>query len=107
MRGFCGGSWNSVRYGAERYGIRRLDPSTYCVALHEAGHAVLALRWGVPVSRVTLDPDTHYGGECRYALERPPDSAHASERTAWAGKELLIVLGGIMATDGIDGAITS
>jgi ATP-dependent Zn protease len=60
-------------------------------AYHEAGHAVVALALGRPVSRVTIIPDQKRAGLCEFrkGTFRPSDD--------WLEREILIALGGVAA----------
>jgi ATP-dependent Zn protease len=43
------------------------DEKTRMVALHEAGHAVMAIRNGIPVTEVSIIPNGILDGYCRHA----------------------------------------
>jgi stage IV sporulation protein FB len=58
-----------------------------CVAMHELGHAVVALAHGIPISEITLYP---YGGVARLA-HRPPDG-RTELKIAAAGPLVNLVL---------------
>ena len=72
-----------------------------CVALHELGHAIAAIRNGVPMSGITLYP---FGGVARMA-RRPPQgmievviaSAGPAVNLAIAGTLFVVTAGGVLA----------
>jgi stage IV sporulation protein FB len=63
-----------------------------CVTLHEIGHAVVALRRGIPISEITLYP---YGGVAQ--LERLPSGGWAELQIAAAGPAVNLVIAGLLA----------
>ena len=73
----------------------------FCVALHELGHAITAIRYGVPMSGITLYP---FGGVARMA-RRPPQglvevviaSAGPAINLAIAGALFLVSGGAVVA----------
>ena len=79
-----------------------------CVALHELGHAAVAVRNGVPISGITLYP---FGGVARMA-KRPPQgmvevaiaSAGPAVNIAIAAVLFLVAGGAVFATGGGLGA---
>jgi ATP-dependent Zn protease len=66
-------------------------PSDEATAYHEAGHAVVALALGRPIHRVSVLPDGHFLGLCRFGkgVFRPSED--------WLEREILITLGGLAA----------
>src|SRR5262245_43594355 len=60
-------------------------------AYHEAGHAVMALLLGRPVTAVSIRPDRHRLGVCEFGkpVFRPSED--------WLEREMLIALAGIAA----------
>jgi ATP-dependent Zn protease len=60
-------------------------------AYHEAGHAVMALALGRPVTAVSILPDRRFLGVCEFgkAVFRPSED--------WLQREILIALAGIAA----------
>jgi ATP-dependent Zn protease len=67
------------------------SPFDEATAYHEAGHAVMALALGRPVHRLSVLPDGHFLGLCRFGkgVFRPSED--------WLEREILIALGGIAA----------
>jgi ATP-dependent Zn protease len=66
-------------------------------ALHEAGHAVLALRLGLTVVQVSIMPDAHSGGATTIRVDDPTPNREALERqvmSTLAGRAADVVLGG-------------
>lgn len=104
MRGFCFGPYNSVKYGASQYGLRYVDKDELITAVHEGGHAVMALWSGIPVTSVTIRQSGDLLGECCYA-EHPRPGPALEERRVWAYRTLLLMLGGEHAERQLDSAI--
>jgi stage IV sporulation protein FB len=71
-----------------------------CVALHECGHAVVALAKGIPISEITLYP---YGGVARLA-HRPPDG-RTELQIAAAGPLVNLVLALLLIVFTVGGAL--
>lgn len=68
-----------------------VQPADLATAYHEAGHAVMALVLGRPVTQVSIRPEREYLGICRFgkSVFRPTED--------WLEREILIALGGIAA----------
>jgi Zn-dependent protease len=62
-----------------------------CVALHELGHATVAIRYGVPMSGITLYP---FGGVARMA-SRPPEGV-IEVVIAFAGPAVNLAIAGVL-----------
>jgi hypothetical protein len=91
------------RFGtlASRCNDPSFDPARVVIAIHEAGHALVALRFGLPVERVALDsaePGTR--AECVYGLQDAPRfGAGQEEKIWWAMRRLAVTLGGPLAEE--------
>src|SRR5687768_527077 len=80
-------------------------------AVHEAGHAVVALCSGVDVQLVTIQPglmpgtETRATGQCRHALSAEPPVGTDAGRRLWATRLLSIALAGDRAEFALDNVI--
>jgi ATP-dependent Zn protease len=68
-----------------------------CVAVHEAGHAVLAVLLGVPITSVTIRPNAASGslGDTKHSLAWLQTILQASEEGD-SGEELVVAVRGII-----------
>ncbi|MCF3935272.1 hypothetical protein L1787_17875 [Acuticoccus sp. M5D2P5] len=57
------------------------NPHRKAVAVHEAGHAVGAHRYGIAVEAATIEPAADYLGRVRLRVAAPPDGLDANART--------------------------
>lgn len=68
-----------------------MEPLRHSVALHEAAHALVALKLGYRVVRVRLEPGAHPAGSVELAPRRLPDTRPVAEG------RIMLLLSGVCA----------